>query len=131
MHSRRRYTFRIVRDMKCRRPPGGYTLVEVIIALMVFTTGALALAAGSAVVVREMHASRVRAEAGRLIASRLEIVQSTCPFARSGSETLGPIKSEWTVVPLDSNSVRLAGTVSYVVSRGRRAETYSTIVACR
>jgi prepilin-type N-terminal cleavage/methylation domain-containing protein len=117
--------------MKCRRVPGGYTLVEVIIALMVFTTGALALAAGSAVVVREMHASRVRAEAGRLIASRLEIVQSTCPLARSGSETRGRIKSEWTVVALDSNSVQVAGTVSYVVPRGPRAEAYSTIVACR
>jgi Tfp pilus assembly protein PilV len=117
--------------MKCRRTPRGYTLVEIVIALMVFTNGALALAAGSAVVVREMYASRVRAEAGRLIASRLEIVQSTCPLARSGSETQGPIRSEWTVAALDSNSVRLTGTVSYVVPRGPRAEAYSTIVTCR
>jgi len=122
---------RIIRVMTRRTARRGYTLVEVIIALMVFTTGALALAAGSAVVVREMHASRVRAEAGRLIASRLEIVQSTCPLASSGGETQGSVRSEWTVVPLDSNNVRVAGNVSYVLPRGPRAETYSTIVACR
>jgi hypothetical protein len=52
-------------------------------------------------------------------------------LARSGSETQGPIRSEWTVAALDSNSVRLTGTVSYVVPRGPRAEAYSTIVACR
>lgn len=115
-----------------RQPaPRGHTLVEVIIALVVFTTGALGLAAGSAVVVREMHASSVRAEAGRLAASRLETVQSMCPWARSGSETRGSIKSDWTVSPLDSTGVRLTGTVSYLSPRGRRTEAYSAIVACR
>ena len=102
-----------------------------IIALLVFTTGALALAAGSAVIVREMHTNSVRAEAGRLTASRFEIVQSTCLLAQSGSETRGSITSEWTVSPLDSTGVRLTGTVSYLSPRGRRTEAYSAIVACR
>lgn len=117
--------------MECRCARSGYTLVEVIVALVVFTTGALALAAGSAVVAREMHSSSVRAEAGRLAASRFEIVQSTCLAAQSGSETRGSIRSEWTVAPLDSASVRLAGTVSYLGPRGRRTEAYSTILSCR
>ena len=117
--------------MKCRCVPNGYTLVEVIIALVVFTTGALALAAGSAVVAREMHSTGVRAEAGRIAASRLEIVRSTCLAAQSGSETRGSITSEWTVAPLDSASVRLTGTVSYLGPRGLRTDAYSTIVACR
>lgn len=126
----RRRALPIVLEMRCKGP-GGYTLVEVIIALLVFMTGALALAAGSAVVVREMRTSSLRAEAGRLIASRLEIVQSICPIAQSGSETSGSIVSEWAVAPLDSASVRLTGTVSYLAPRGRRTEAYSNIVVCR
>lgn len=109
----------------------GYTLVEVIIALLVFTTGALALAGGSAVIVREMHSTGVRAEARRLAASRYEIVQSTCPAAQSGSETRGSITSAWTVAALDSVNLRLTGTVSYAGPRGRRTEAYSTAVRCR
>jgi prepilin-type N-terminal cleavage/methylation domain-containing protein len=109
----------------------GYTLVEVIVALMVFTVGALGLAAGSAVLVREMHASSTGAEAARLAASRFEIVQSTCPMAGSGRDAHRSIRSEWTVVPLDSTSVRLTGSVSYLVPRGPRSESYSAIVTCR
>lgn len=122
---------RIVRVMTFGPAERGYTLVEVIIALLVFTAGALALAAGSAVVVREMHASSVRAEAGRLAASRLEIVQSTCEAAQSGSETQGAITSEWTVAVLDSNSLRLTGSASWLTQRGRRTDTYSATVTCR
>jgi Tfp pilus assembly protein PilV len=109
----------------------GYTIVEVIIALLVFTTAALGLAAGSAAVVREMHMSGVRAEAGRLVASRMEIAQSTCPAAQSGTDRRGSIRSEWTVAAVDSIAVRLAGTVSWLTPRGRQSELYSATVACR
>lgn len=109
----------------------GYTLIEIIVALFVFTTGALSLAAGSAIVAREMGTNGVRAEAARLAASRREIVQSTCRMAQSGSEVRGSIMSAWTVSPLDSTRVRLAGTVSYVGARGSRSEPYSVTVGCR
>lgn len=127
----RRGCLTIIRGMEQRPGPGGYTIVEIIAALFLFAVGALALAAGSAVVVREMHASSVRAEAGRLTASRLEIVQSTCEAAQSGSETQGAITSEWTVAVLDSSSVRLTGSASWLTPRGRRSDTYSATVTCR
>ena len=117
--------------MRGPRGPSGYTLVEVIVALVVFTSGAIALAAGSAVIVREMHTSSVRSEAGRLVASRFETVHSTCQSARSGTESGGSITSEWMVARLDSVSVRLTGTVSYLAPRGYRTLTYSSILPCR
>lgn len=109
----------------------GYTLVEIVVALFVFTTGGLALAAGSALLAREMGNNRLRAEASRLAAGRREIVRSTCRIAQSGSERRGSILSEWTVSPLDSTAVRLAGTVSYMTARGSRTESYSATIACR
>ncbi|MEO7822925.1 MAG: prepilin-type N-terminal cleavage/methylation domain-containing protein [Gemmatimonadaceae bacterium] len=109
----------------------GYTLVEVIIALVVFTTGALGLAAGSAVVARELGTNGLRAEAARVAASRHEIVHSACRSSRSGSEARGQLTSAWTISPLDSTRVVLAGSVSYQSARGTRGETYSATIGCR
>jgi len=131
MRASARADFDIICRMGRRPAPRGYTLVEIIVALLIFVTGALGLAAGSAVVVREMHASGLRADAGRLVASRLEIVRSACPTAGSGSETRGSITSQWTVVPFDSTVVRVSGSVTYLAPRGRRTEAYAATVACR
>jgi Tfp pilus assembly protein PilV len=109
----------------------GCTLVEIIAALFVFTTGALALAAGSAVVARELATNRLRAEAMRVAASRKELARATCAIAQSGTETRGSILSRWTVSPLDSTTLRLEGSVSYVTARGNRSEAFAATVGCR
>ncbi|HEU4748419.1 MAG TPA: prepilin-type N-terminal cleavage/methylation domain-containing protein [Gemmatimonadaceae bacterium] len=109
----------------------GYTLVEIIVAMVVFATGALSLAAGSAIVAREMHINGIRAEAARVATSRQEIVGSTCRTAVSGSEARGSIQSRWTVLRIDSIRLSLAGTVSYHSPRGARSESYSVTVGCR
>jgi len=114
-----------------KRRDSGYTLIEIVVALVVFTTGALGLAAGSAIVAREMSTNAVRAEAARLATSRHEIVESACRAAQSGSETRGPVTSTWTVSRPDSSRVRLAGTVSYPVARGTRSDRYSASIGCR
>ncbi len=109
----------------------GYTLVEIIIALVVFTTGALGLAAGSAVVARELGTNGLRAEGARLAASRHEIVHSACRSSQSGSEVRGQVTSVWTITPLDSTRVVLAGSVSYPSARGTLGDSYSATIGCR
>ena len=108
----------------------GFTLVEIIVALLVFTTGALGLVAGSAVVAREIGTNGLRSDAARLARSRQEIVHSTCRSAQSGSEVLGPLTSFWTVSPIESTTVTLKGTVSYATPRGGRAEPYALTIEC-
>lgn len=109
---------------------GGYTLIEIIVALVVFTTGALGLAAGSAIVAREMAANGTRAAAARLAQNRQETVRSACRTAQSGSESSGSITSAWTVSRIDSSRVSLAGTISYPTYRGTRSESYSLSFWC-
>jgi len=109
----------------------GYTLIEIVVAFVVFTTGALGLAAGSAIVAREMSTNGVRAEAGRLATSRQEITESTCRVAQSGSEVLGPLTSVWSISRPDSFRVAVAGTVSYPSRHGIRTEPYSAMVRCQ
>ncbi|MDQ3672848.1 MAG: prepilin-type N-terminal cleavage/methylation domain-containing protein [Gemmatimonadota bacterium] len=113
-----------------RRANKGYTLLEVIVALVVFTTGALGLAAGSAIVTREMGVNGIRAAAARLASNRQERVASACRTAQSGSETSGSVRSVWTISRPDSARLRLAGTISYPTRRGIRTEPYALAVWC-
>ena len=73
----------------------GYTLIEIIVALMVFTVGALGLAASSGVVARTMARNATRELAARIAVNRIEMIASQCATATSGREMVREIKSEW------------------------------------
>jgi prepilin-type N-terminal cleavage/methylation domain-containing protein len=114
-----------------RSRSGGFTLVEIIVALVLFTTGALGLAAGSAIVARELSSNGLHSDAARLARSRQEIVQSACRAAESGTEARGALISTWTVSPVDSTTITLAGAVSYSSSRGAHREPYTMSISCQ
>ena len=73
----------------------GYTLIEIIVALMVFTIGALALAGSSGVVARAIARNATRELASRVAVSRIETIASQCATAMSGHEMVSQIESEW------------------------------------
>jgi type II secretory pathway component PulJ len=108
----------------------GYTLVEMIVALLLFTIGGLALVATSALVGREMNANAVRERAGRMAASRLEILGAGCRRAASGRETFEQIESEWFVALLDSARLSVAESVSYPAPEGRRTDLIRAVLPC-
>jgi prepilin-type N-terminal cleavage/methylation domain-containing protein len=109
---------------------GGYTLIELVVALLIFTIGALGLVATSAVIGRELRANATREHAGRTAASRLEILATACRGAAGGRETIGGIESEWSVDFPDSSRVSLRESVTYQTRRGGRTDTYRAIVPC-
>ena len=104
------------------RHRAGYTLIELIVALLVFTVGGLGLVATSAVIGRELLANAVRERAGRIAASRLDILAAECRGATAGRETVGRISSEWSLSFADSSRVTLLESVTYPTRRGRRTE---------
>jgi len=75
----------------------GYTLVEIVVAIVVFTVGALALTASSALTARSMARNAERERAARIGVSRIELVRSQCVIATSGAETLEQLQSDWVV----------------------------------
>jgi prepilin-type N-terminal cleavage/methylation domain-containing protein len=117
--------------MKTPLRAAGYTLIEVIVALLVFTVGALALAASSAIVARAMAANSQRERAGRVAASRIAMLKSQCGIAVSGSERVHEIESAWSVARSDRGRVSITETVGYASPRGPRAQTFRTAVWCR
>lgn len=59
----------------------GYSIIEIIIGIIVFAVGALALAASSAFVARAMVRNELRERRARIAANSIEIVKSQCSVA--------------------------------------------------
>jgi prepilin-type N-terminal cleavage/methylation domain-containing protein len=112
------------------RRQAGYTLIELIVALLVFTVGALGLVATSAVIGRELSANAARERAGRIAAARLEILAAQCRGATAGGETITGIRSEWSVGFPDSSRVSLIESVTYPTRGGRRTDIYRVAMPC-
>jgi prepilin-type N-terminal cleavage/methylation domain-containing protein len=108
----------------------GYTLIELIVALLLFTIGGLALVATSALVGRQMNTNAVRERAGRMATSRLEILGAQCRDAASGSEAFQQIESEWSVALLDSARLNVVESISYPAAEGRRTELFHAVLPC-
>ena len=108
----------------------GFSLVEVMVAIVILTTGVLALAATSGSVVR------LTSQGGRLGGSsvvaeeRFESLRATaCAALASGSTVERPYTLAWTVTT--SGSLRtVALTVSYATGRATRSDSYSTTISC-
>jgi prepilin-type N-terminal cleavage/methylation domain-containing protein len=117
--------------METPRRTAGYTLIEVIVALLVFTVGTLALAASSSLIAQAMAANALRERGGRVAASRIALVRSQCGLAVSGSEEVQQILSTWSVARGDRSRVSVTETVSYTSPLGRRTQSYRTAIWCR
>jgi prepilin-type N-terminal cleavage/methylation domain-containing protein len=115
-----------------RRPdfPRGFTLIEAIVALLIFSVGALALAGTAAVIGRELRVDDVRERAARIAASRVEVLRAGCRDATSGSETLGGVVSQWSVTSADSSTIGVTESVSYVSWKGSRTDRYHAVMRC-
>ena len=108
----------------------GYTLVEVIVAILIFTVGGLALAAGAATVSRTMASNNRRELATRLATSRLELLRAECPTATNGADSAAGVRSTWRVVA-SPGSIAVEETVSYQTAAGVRSETFHGSFACQ
>jgi prepilin-type N-terminal cleavage/methylation domain-containing protein len=114
-----------------RRPArSGYTLIETIVAVLLFSLGGLALASTSAVIGRALNTDGLRERAARVAASRLEAISAECRTATSGREAFEQIDSEWSVSFPAQSQVSVVEAVSYITEKGRRTDFYRAILPC-
>lgn len=74
----------------------GLTLIEVIVAILLFSVGALGMAAASAAITRQMTLNLLRSRAASIARARDETAHSVdCGAISGGSETLQGIASRW------------------------------------
>lgn len=109
---------------------GGFTLIEVVIAIVILAAGALALAGTAAVTARRLAESSRQTSAVSVARSRAEAsMASPCASLASGSETVRGVQSAW-IATLASASTELSQRVSYPTSRGERSDDFLTAAPC-
>lgn len=101
----------------------GFALVEVLVALVVFTVGVLALAGSAARITRMVGAGRRDLAAAAAASARIETLYGlACDAVVSGEESRDRMTLRWTISALHTGSrhvllyVERPGRVEYVVT---------------
>jgi len=109
----------------------GLTLIEVVIAILILSVGALALAGSSAVMVRRLSDS-ARTTAGASVGrTRIESsLAAPCTSLAGGSEQILGVYSEWSVAGTQ-NSADIKQRVTYPARHGPHSEDFISSVQCK
>ena len=130
--------------MTPRVSEGGFTLIEVMIAVIILGIGLTALAGGSALVTRQVGRGRVVTVATQLATQKLDSLRmlaaipngggARCThgsFATGGPSTTRGVTLNWRVLNGVAARTRdVAVTVSYATLRGARAVTLTSTIGC-
>jgi type II secretion system protein I len=109
----------------------GFTLIELMVALMVFVVGVLAVASSSTVVMTMVGGSQRRTIAAVVAETRFERLRAmSCTAHANGNATTRGVRETWTVVPLVyADDVTVA--VTFASCGGRvTSQTYRTYIPC-
>ena len=123
---------------RLRRDQRGFTLIELMLSLMLFTVGILSLGATSSIVVRTMGGAREQTLAATMAQSRFEQLRAfgcTTSGLAGGSASTRGIAEKWTVTTPSSanNAARyrlLTDSVTYRTSRGSTVKVYNSQRLC-
>ena len=122
---------RFVRPRLHSSSPAGFTLVEVLVAIVVIELGLFALTASSAVVIREALIVRARTSVLDAARNRVETIASSACAATTGtfSSPTG-IQEVWSarLVPVSTREIR--DSVTLTVQRATRTVVLQTRTPC-
>src|SRR5262245_46928094 len=105
-----------------RRNCAGFTLLEVLIALVLIAVGMLALVGSTAVLVRQTAEIRARAAAVRAAVNRLQRLGAVTCAPAVGSQTGAyGIHERWTVEVRTEGVRDLSDSVTYATPSGERS----------
>lgn len=111
----------------------GFTLIELVVAILILTIGILGLAGTSAVITRQMGSGAKQTLAAAIAQSRIETVRSqaceTLVATTGGPATTSGLTESWTIVP-GTRRVDVTVTVSYDMANGTKTFPFSSSIPC-
>lgn len=114
-----------------RRVRRGFTLIELMVAMLIFTIGVLAMMSSAGSVMTMMSGSQRRTIAATVAEARFERLRAqSCDQHVNGTLVTHGVRETWNIVPLTrANDVTVV--VTYPAAGGRIAtQTYRTFVPC-
>lgn len=110
----------------------GFTIVEVIVAVLVLSIGLLGLASTAALTTRMIGQGQRYSEASAMATRQFETLRSRpCAAVVNGTEADGPFVATWTVTDLAAGKAKAVQVVVRSPMAGReRADTFSTTIPC-
>jgi prepilin-type N-terminal cleavage/methylation domain-containing protein len=114
------------------RTERGFTIVEVLVAVMILSVGLMGLVTTAGLVTRMIGQGHRYTEASALANERIEILRSQgCPATGTGTETRGAYTISWRVVALAAPRGRgFFVNVQSPTTRGTRTDTFETAHYC-
>lgn len=108
----------------------GFTIVEVMIAMLVLSLGVLAMVGTATMVQRQMGSAQQQSLAAFTAQGRFEQLRSVnCQSITAGSGTSRSVSEVWAKKDT-ARAVILTDTVTYTTHYGQRFQVYRTIVPC-
>ena len=117
----------------------GFTLIEVLVAILVLGVGVVALVGTSAGVTRMIGRGKIETRAAQAASSRMETLRlaayATSPrctdpgFASGGPVLSGGMTESW-LVPPTGRVRKVRVTVTYLTARGSREAILETALTC-
>jgi prepilin-type N-terminal cleavage/methylation domain-containing protein len=113
-----------------RNRRSGFTVVELVVAVVVLSVGLLGLAGTSAVVLKQMKGAKTQLSASQIAASRIEKLSGTACLksATLGTATANGVTESWTVAPTDNET--MTAVVSVTFAGRTNPEQFNTVIAC-
>ena len=122
-----------------KHSPLGFTLIEVLVAVLVLAVGVVALASTSATVSRMIGLGKIETRAAQAASRRMETLRlaayATSPrctdpgFASGGPVLSGGMTESW-LVPPTGRVRKVRVTVTYLTVRGSREAALETALTC-
>ena len=119
------------RFVRAKRPRRGFTLIEMIIAIVVMSVGILGLAGTASYVATQMGGGKAQTVAAAMATKVADsLAARRCSAIVSGSQTKNGATVTWTVA--DSSRTRwVTESVQYRLKRGpMRTFNYTTVIQC-
>jgi len=108
----------------------GFTLAEVLIAVILIDAGLLALVAGTAVLVRQTNELRLRTAALRAANNRLQQLGSSPCQATAGAAAAAGVREDWVVAPRSDSVGDVRDSVTFQIGSASRSVVLSTRLPC-